>query len=585
MVVLHGAPCLGVEEERPVVSRTEYLPGLLRRRCRVSLEHRQHVASDNILEGERITGSKCLGAGAEFPAVRRPDQGIGNPHLAARKLDHTRQHERGTEFGPRLFDGIDPRLAYLTRRHHLKVLDPELRQVTGEHHGDALRVEAFLLACSDHPEGQHRDDLRVRKQRPAHRWPQTIPVAPGHGHRKEADQHDGRRSFQPRGFLEPAPSTVNEAASPMPRGGVRRQVRQEIRGSRGRGIRRGQFIGFRTAVWRRRSNCGQQFLLHGAGASRPAGRIAIERSPDHLNDARGQVRSQIADGRGALVGVRAFELGDGTALERIAHRQQVVEQNAYAVDIAGHGRRLAAQHLGRQVKRCAGGPPQGIGLIRPHFAGPEVHEHDSAAGLAHDVLRLDIAMDEPRLVYRRHRTAQVRADEGRLVRAEHAALMQRLLEREAVDEFHPQAHGAFELVHPVHNHDVRMPDARKQTAFADDGRRALRSLENLQRDFSLEARIPRQMDRSEAPFPDRATQLERTPRRWYGRWVLLLLHHGIQGAAIRRAVNGGHGRQYPQLLDEFPHLGVRRRCEFLGPVHGRAVHDGPGKAHQTCVVS
>ena len=89
------------------------LPGLLRRRCRAYLEHRQHVASNNILEGERITGGKCLGASAEFPAVRRPNQGIGNPHLAARKLDHTRQHERGTEFG-RAFSTVSIRASRIS---------------------------------------------------------------------------------------------------------------------------------------------------------------------------------------------------------------------------------------------------------------------------------------------------------------------------------------------------------------------------------------------------------------------------------------------------------------------------------------
>ena len=135
-------------------------------------------------------------------------------------------------------------------------------------------------------------------------------------------------------------------------------------------------------------------------------------------------------------------------------------------------------------------------------------------------------MDEPRLVYCRHRPAQVRADEGRLVRAEHAALMERLFEREAVDEFHPQSDGAVELVYPVHIHDVRMPDAREQTTFPDDGRRSLRSVENLQRDFSLEPRIPRQVDRSKASFTDRATQLQRAPRRSNRLW--LELRYGIR---------------------------------------------------------
>src|SRR4029453_18764817 len=105
--------------------------------------------------------------------------------------------------------------------------------------------------------------------------------------------------------------------------------------------------------------------------------------------------------------------------------------------------------------RCASRAPQWIALTRPHFARAEVHQNDSPAGLAHDVLRLDVAMNEPRLVYCCHRPAKIRADEGRRVPSEHAALLESLFESEAVDEFHPQSDCAVELGHPVDIHDVR----------------------------------------------------------------------------------------------------------------------------------
>ena len=90
---------------------------------------------------------------------------------------------------------------------------------------------------------------------------------------------------------------------------------------------------------RGRSNRGQQFLLHRARASWPTCRIGIERPLDHLNDACRQVRPQIADRRGATAGVRALSFGDCRALDRIAHGQKVVEQDAEAVDVAGRRRR------------------------------------------------------------------------------------------------------------------------------------------------------------------------------------------------------------------------------------------------------
>ena len=121
VVVLEGAPCLGVEEERPVVPRTKCQLGLLRRRYPASSEHRQRIASDNILHGERITHGKCLGPSGQLPAVGGPNQGVRNPHLVARKLDDSRQNKCGAEFRPGLFDRVDPRLAYLTGWHHLKI--------------------------------------------------------------------------------------------------------------------------------------------------------------------------------------------------------------------------------------------------------------------------------------------------------------------------------------------------------------------------------------------------------------------------------------------------------------------------------
>src|SRR6185436_14915362 len=89
-----------------------------------------------------------------------------------------------------------------------------------------------------------------------------------------------------------------------------------------------------------------------------------------------------------------------------------------AVDIAPYRSRLALEQLRRHVQRrpCDAGRLAG-GLGRRLGPGAEVEHHDAAAGLAHHVRRLDVAMNEAGVMDRGESPTQALADDGRLLRA------------------------------------------------------------------------------------------------------------------------------------------------------------------------
>ena len=98
------------------------------------------------------------------------------------------------------------------------------------------------------------------------------------------------------------------------------------------------------------------------------------------------------------------------------------------------------------------------------LAGAEVGERDAPAGAAHDVVRLDVAVQGIGAVHRRQRPAQVHADEGGFVGAERAALRDERVERLARDQLHGHADLVADPVGAEHPHHVGMIDARQRFA-------------------------------------------------------------------------------------------------------------------------
>ena len=128
VVVLHGAACLRVEEKRPVVSCAEDLPGFPRRFLWQSrLEHRQHIASDDVLQSEGIACGERSGAADEFlrSAVRiREYEARTWPPENWTTPDSTSVAPNSA----RAFSTVSIRASHLGRRH---LEDPADRAVRG----------------------------------------------------------------------------------------------------------------------------------------------------------------------------------------------------------------------------------------------------------------------------------------------------------------------------------------------------------------------------------------------------------------------------------------------------------------------
>ena len=104
--------------------------------------------------------------------------------------------------------------------------------------------------------------------------------------------------------------------------------------------------------------------------------------------------------------MRRAEFPEIRALDGVLLRQQIEQQHADGVHVAGDRRRLSAHKFRRHV----GGRAAWI-VVGPTFVREsEIHQQDPAALLAHDVAGLDIAVDESRGMDRADRPADVDAD-------------------------------------------------------------------------------------------------------------------------------------------------------------------------------
>jgi hypothetical protein len=195
------------------------------------------------------------------------------------------------------------------------------------------------------------------------------------------------------------------------------------------------------------------------------------------------------------------------AVNRVGLRQQVEQQHAEAVDVTRSGGLLEAEDLGRHVDRRPErySPGRTIGLRQPP-PGAEVHQHEAAAILAHDVLRLDVVVDHLRGMDGRQGPAQRGGAREHLIRPHPAVAGDHLRERLPGDEFHADAHVPIRIAGIMDRHDVVMPDAGEPSGFVervldlagvafDDG-------DELQRDRLAQRRVMGPVHAAEAAAPD-----------------------------------------------------------------------------------
>ena len=154
--------------------------------------------------------------------------------------------------------------------------------------------------------------------------------------------------------------------------------------------------------------------------------------------------------------------GDGNgvvALERESPRQHFVEHDARGVDVRARVRAVAPRLLGRHVVHRA------ERLLRERVGGigkagdAKVGDLDAAVAQDHDVLRLDVAVDDAARMRVRERLHDLRDEMQRFAPVELAALFHILLERDTVDELHDDIL-RFAAAHVVDRNDIRVREHR-----------------------------------------------------------------------------------------------------------------------------
>ena len=263
--------------------------------------------------------------------------------------------------------------------------------------------------------------------------------------------------------------------------------------------------------------------------------------------------------------VRPAKIRKIAAKHRVRARQQAEQNDADAVHVAPSRGGPARQHFGCEIEWCARGrlPGRVVGLV----AGAEVHEHQPAAVVEHDVLGLDVAMHQARGMDRRNRGTQVHAEPRDFGRRERAAAVERLLERAALDELHPQTDAPVDGLCAVDGDDIWMADAREQPPFLDDGGTRAVIVEDvraqqLQSDLAIQARIPGAMNVAERAVSDALEDLQMTPTPRFRR---------------RRHTRAPHLPQRRECLELLDERFVRQVLRIdAAPVDRRAVQNGVG---------
>lgn len=299
----------------------------------------------------------------------------------------------------------------------------------------------------------------------------------------------------------------------------------------------------------------------------------MRRPFDQGNERGRQVASQVgqAAARVATVGVDDFR--HAPSGHRKLARHQVVEQHADRIEVGLDGCGMALEHFRRQVERRAG--TAGGAAVRGHVvAQAEVHQHVTAAGLAHHVLRFDVAVHETRRMDGRERPTEVAADQCGFGGADRAAALHDRVERVAGNQFHPQCDPAVQLLGAVDGHHVGMTNPREQAGLAQQvlGCRAgRRRFQELERDLAIEPGIDRaehlalgaaaeaRQQREMSPVRDRqrvGERVGRTRRRPAGIIGLPVTRTAqriqfAQGADESEVV-GGRGRGFERIpIDRF----------------------------------
>jgi hypothetical protein len=182
-------------------------------------------------------------------------------------------------------------------------------------------------------------------------------------------------------------------------------------------------------------------------------------------------------------------------VHRVRAGDHPIQQHAKAVDVGLNGRIAAAKQLRCEIEGSPRERAPGAGCASEFPAGAEVHQYRTSVVGEHHILSLDVTVQKTGSVNRGNGVTDLESDLNCLGRVQRRSLCQPLLDRLAIDPFHPEADCVADPLRAVNRDDIGMAHAREEAAFLDDRRRTRFARvrvrgEELQRDFAIETCIP-----------------------------------------------------------------------------------------------
>ena len=182
-----------------------------------------------------------------------------------------------------------------------------------------------------------------------------------------------------------------------------------------------------------------------------------------------------------------LDLGGRPPRNRIFPGHDVEQEHAEAIDVGARRGWRSCEQLWSHIDRRAGQAAARHGRLQL-LTGTEVHQDQSPAVFAHDVLRLDVAMNQSGAMHGGDRAAQLRQDRRRFAGAEGALLPDEILERAPLDQLHPYADAAVDAIGAVDRDHMRVAHASQEASFihylGDGTVRRMLAMQDFERDLA-----------------------------------------------------------------------------------------------------
>ncbi len=488
------------------------------------------LAFDELLEA--VADSRVLGRRAAVLVSPVAEDDVGGGQLAVRLLLDTGRHGPDERAG-RVGDGRHDAVGHVVlHREHVRVVEIAVVGLRPEM-GARLAVDELDV---DAEHGPGLADAALQDVAGAELPPHRPHVA---GLRLEAQGRVARDDGEVGELREAGMDVFREAFGERRELGIGARVREgkdgDPEGRRPRGDRvvpRGRHC-FRALPDRRRTRRDglraqlPELVVDVAGGLVPVARLLLEASADDLRQLRREIRAELRQGGGPVAQDRGDHVDGGRAVERASAGQHLVHHDAEREDVGSRvdprAPRLLGRHVGdraedvplaRQVRDAALGRRARevrVRVRRLHPGEAEVEHLDAPLARHHDVPGLQIPVDDPALVRRRQRVRERDRDLEEAGERQSVGRNQRV-ETVALDELHREKPPAVRLLDREDRDDARMVQGRERARLALETGQTIRVAghvfgKDLDRDVAAQPRVPRPIDLSHSPRPDRAEDL------------------------------------------------------------------------------